>query len=245
MTTPFTAFETTLAMRFGGVLRHGKHQPDGQACALEAVSIAKGLTWTDDPRTVGLPDIRAINDAYRDDAPRTRDLVPVIEAYWDWATWSPARRRAVMDRIVIETVRQLIAELHMLPDAVRAQCRAVTTRQEAATAAAAARADAALAAADAALAAADASDAARAAAYAAAAAARVAAYAAYAAAAAARVAAYAAAAAAAAARVADAHTVLRRACALWIMAAESGRGQRVARAALQALNTDEHRGHGA
>jgi hypothetical protein len=61
--TPVTTYRDVLAQCFGGVLHSGKHAPDGIACALEVASIARGLTWTDAPRRVGLPDLRPLNDA--------------------------------------------------------------------------------------------------------------------------------------------------------------------------------------
>jgi len=140
--------------RFGGVLRHGSHKPDGEACALEAESIARGREWSDDPVT--MPDLRPLNDGpWSSDQARTDALVPVVEALWDWAEWPEARRLAWVEGVVIETVRQIIAELPELTDDVRARCRAVRTLDDAAKAAEAA-AKAAAAAAEAAEAAAEA-----------------------------------------------------------------------------------------
>ena len=158
-----------------GVLKCGSHNPGREFCALEFDAKVRGREWSDMPIT--LPDLRPLNDAkWLSDQARTQALLPVMSALWNWAEWSPVRRQAWAARLNRETVRQIVAELPSLPDAVRQMCRGVETQEEAHMAAYAA-AYAAGAAADAARAAARAADAARAAAYAADAA-RAAAYAA-------------------------------------------------------------------
>jgi hypothetical protein len=112
---PAHPYTTTLEERFHGKLLIGSHTPDGEACALEVASIARGLTWTDNPETVGLPDLRPLNDApWSSDAERTKNLVPVVLAYWDWGEWSDAKRREIMTRVAEQTIRQV------LPIALRA-----------------------------------------------------------------------------------------------------------------------------
>lgn len=207
MTATQHPYLDVLNTRFAGVLAHGAHAPDGVACALEVASIARGKKWSDSPAVAGLPDLRPLNDGpWPSDRERTRALVPVVVALWDWSEWSPARRKAFAAAVAERTIREL------LPPVLRAvglNAEARRCQQEGTAAAARAAADAyAYAAADAAAdaAAADAD------------AARAAAYAAYAA----RDAAYAARAVAdAAARKPVAPvTLLRRACRLWIEAAE-------------------------
>jgi hypothetical protein len=133
-----TTFRDVVRDRFGGVLRHGKHEPDGQACALEAASVARGLAWCDEPTHAGLPDLRPLNDGpWSSDAARTAALVPVVEALWDWPAWTRAQRNRWAKRVVIETVRQIVAELPGLTSAVRDQCRAADTLPAAAAAGAA------------------------------------------------------------------------------------------------------------
>ena len=169
-------YETTVADRFGGVLKAGKHCEDGEACALEAAAIARGCNWTDDPARVGLPDLRRINDSrWASDGERTEHIVPVIVALWDWPRWTTARRIAWAKEVALRTIREvlpIVLELRGFNDEAAA-CRAATDlvlaraaasaamQKTAADAAAAAAADAAAAyaayaAADAAAAAADA-----------------------------------------------------------------------------------------
>lgn len=82
-------FKQVLSDRFGGVLLLGSHNPDGAGCALEVASVARGISWTDAPDRVGLPDIRAINDcSWPSDRQRALHIAPVIEALWDWPDWS-------------------------------------------------------------------------------------------------------------------------------------------------------------
>jgi hypothetical protein len=176
-----------------GVLRRGAHQPGREFCALEFDSIIRGRKWSDAPIT--LPDLRPLNDGpWSSDASRTAHLLPVMVALWDWATWTPERKRGWVTRVVILTVQRIISELPTLPDNVREQCRNATTLESATKAAEAAHA------------------AAHAAAYAAEAAHVEAAYAA------ARAAAYAASAAAYASHGAS-EAPLITACAIWIHAA--------------------------
>lgn len=90
---------------FGGELKNGAHNPDGQGCFLEVATIARyhyqdaadiefrARHWSDSPLAAGLPDARAINDAvWSSDAARTRALTPVAIALWDWATWLRERK---------------------------------------------------------------------------------------------------------------------------------------------------------
>ena len=210
-------FARTVRERFGGRLARGTHEADSVACPLEAAHAAVGDPWSDRPDK--WPDIRPLADApWSSDQARTEAMVPVLVAYWDWAAWTPARQQAVMAQVVIETVRQLIAQLPELPEAVRDQCRAARTLPQAVRAAAAVRA--AVRAVGAARAAAPAVGAARAAFRAAAWAFRAAAGAVGAAAA--EGAAEAAAWAAAWAAEAQADAVLIRACQIWIAATTAG-----------------------
>ena len=193
-----------------GVLRKGSHKPGGKFCALEFESQVRGRKWSDQPIT--LPDIRALNDGFgSDNVARTKALLPVMVALWDWQNWSRTRKRRWINQVVMETVKQIISKVPKLPEVVREKCRKVKTVSDAATAANAAAGAATAGAADAAgAAAAGAADAARAAAAGAADAAR--------AASAAAAAAFAAAAARAAVR-ATRNTVLQIACQIWINAA--------------------------
>ena len=132
-------FGDYVAARFGGLLSGGLHPPGEDACALEAVSQWRGLVWTDDPRHVGLPDIRSLNDGlWTSDAKRTQAMIPLVEALSGYREWTRARKTAFRKRIGLETVRQILADLPSLPLAIRDQCRAARTLAEANAAARAA-----------------------------------------------------------------------------------------------------------
>jgi hypothetical protein len=106
MTHPLIA---TVESRFGGVLTKGSHAPDGHACLLEAVSIARGLDWTDEPSIVRMPDLRGLNDApWSSDEVRTKHLLPVGVALYDWAEWSAERRQEFAKRVAEQTIRVIV-----------------------------------------------------------------------------------------------------------------------------------------
>src|SRR5262245_37706993 len=119
--------------KHGGVLKRGAHKPEqGECCILEARSICLGLEMTDSPAKTGMPDIRRLNDAsWSSDQIRTEQMIRLTVALSDWATWPNERERAWVDRVVVETVKQIIAELPKIPADLQAACRAVTTRSEA------------------------------------------------------------------------------------------------------------------
>ncbi|MEK9735751.1 MAG: hypothetical protein VW239_00345, partial [Candidatus Nanopelagicales bacterium] len=96
-------------------LRGGQHEENGQACLLEAVSVVRGVAWTDDPATLNFPDLRNLNDAYdKYDAQRTAALVPLGEALIDLPDWSEERRSAWAKAITLRAAREI------LPIALRA-----------------------------------------------------------------------------------------------------------------------------
>ena len=139
-----------------GVLSTGTHKPDdGLYCALECVSLAQGIRWrddgtedgildiptrrkifTDNPTALGMPDIRAINDArWSSDALRTATMLPLISVLSDWSQWSSMRQRRWAEIVSIETVKQIISQLPGLPDSVRLQCKQADTLKSARAAA--------------------------------------------------------------------------------------------------------------
>lgn len=90
------------------VLTNGGHQPeDCQYCALECVSVARETKgdkgnfkrknlrrFTDHPESVGMPDIRDLNDAtWSSDKARTEAMLPMMAALSDWGRWSKERQR--------------------------------------------------------------------------------------------------------------------------------------------------------
>lgn len=77
----------------GGVLKTGCHgEGERKFCALEFSSMMRGKGVDDNPGD--LPDFRSLNDAdqWRSDKERTRHLLPVMAALWDWRTWSTKRQ---------------------------------------------------------------------------------------------------------------------------------------------------------
>src|SRR5690349_17608843 len=127
--------ETKLATMDDGLLRHGSHAPGRKFCALEFESQVRGREWSDRPIT--LPDLRPLNDAFgRNDKLRTHWMLRVMAALWDWSEWSEQKRQRWAERVAVETVRQIIAELPGLSDEIRKQCRAARTLLAAARAAA-------------------------------------------------------------------------------------------------------------
>jgi hypothetical protein len=121
-------FRQTINDRFGGVIRSGSHQPNGQACALEAYSVAIGKPWTDHPFTLGMPDVRRLNDArWSNDKARTDGLLPVVVALSRWSEWTKAQRSEWASRVVLRTVLEIISESKWIPEKHRKALRAVTT----------------------------------------------------------------------------------------------------------------------
>lgn len=95
--------------RFGGVVTEGPHEPGGAANILEARSVWLGIRWTDDPRKVGMPDIRPLNDAnWPDDEIRTRWMLDLHDALNDWAKWGRERQRRFAQALALRTTRELL-----------------------------------------------------------------------------------------------------------------------------------------
>ena len=159
--------EEFVATHYPGGLTAGYHSPnpDGEACVLEAVSQWLDLDWTDDPATLRMFDLRPLNDIDVSAEVRTPAMCRLAELYAGSLDWPVERQQAVVQRIVIGTVREIIAELPGLPEEAAAQCRSARTLDEARAAAlaVAVRARAVELAVDAALATSAAEDAARAA----------------------------------------------------------------------------------
>lgn len=135
-----TPIRRVVRERFGGVLTVGKHSPDGEACALEARSVAMGIKWTDSPTTTRFPDIRALNDAaWPSDEARTAGMLDLMDALWDWPDWTNGRRKRFGETIALRLEREIIApmlrERGMTATEADA-CAEVTTLNEAEQAAA-------------------------------------------------------------------------------------------------------------
>lgn len=79
----------------GGSVSAGPHDPAaGAACILEAVSVAMGVSFTDDPAVLRWPDLRGLNDAYRSDTARTAAMTRLAVALWGWEGWPKVQRLA-------------------------------------------------------------------------------------------------------------------------------------------------------
>src|SRR3990167_2669242 len=122
-----------------GLLQSGSHKPGREFCALEFESQVRGREWSDEPIT--LPDLRPLNDASWTSAEsRTKNLLLVMSALWDWSNWTTVRRTAWVNEVVIETVKQIISGLPLLPIEIVEQCKQVRTVNAASAASAAANA---------------------------------------------------------------------------------------------------------
>ena len=145
-------FDRVLSKRFGSVLHHGSHNPDGKACALEAASVARGKRWSDDPGNAGLPDLRPINDGpWSSDEARTKAMVPAIRALWGWPKWGETKQKALTNAVTLRMIREVLPDIY---DAIGLDEHAKTMRESADLAMAARAAEATSAAAEAARAAA-------------------------------------------------------------------------------------------
>ena len=119
-----------------GVLSHGSHAPeDGAYCALEAVSLARNNgrdNFTDDPQTLGMPDLRCLNDArWSSDEVRTKALLPFISALSDWSSWSKARQQRWATLVAVRTVNRVVANLPRVSKELQNLCQKAATLVEA------------------------------------------------------------------------------------------------------------------
>jgi hypothetical protein len=108
----------------GCQLAIGKHEANGCACVLECASLAplvasgelhdpaaRARVWTDDPeRTLGV-DIRPLNDAYDDSEARTRDMIALAMALWDYKEWPEARKLAFGEKAAMYAVNVSAARM--------------------------------------------------------------------------------------------------------------------------------------
>ena len=126
-----TALRRLVDERFGGVLKRGKHPKNGKCCALECLSVLRGIPWTDDPEELRTFDLRNLNDIYVSDYIRAEYLLPVMAAYNGSLDWPAERQAAVAAALVVGVVNVLIADLLGLPDKIRRVCREARNCREA------------------------------------------------------------------------------------------------------------------
>ena len=136
----FEKLNSLINDRFHGHLKAGKHESNGECCALELLSVARDLPWTDDPDTVRCWDLRSLNDIDVPDDVRREYLLPVIAAYDGSMDWPKDRQCEVASRLAILTINRLVSGLPGLPANIAARCKGATDLSSARSAAAAAAA---------------------------------------------------------------------------------------------------------
>jgi hypothetical protein len=138
--TTATDFPTFVNERFGGKLKRGAHQPNGQACFMEALNVYQGKEWSDS--AAGTLDLRGLNDApWSSDEARTEAMVPLGAIVLAWPGWSEDRRQAwakavaegVIRRILPPTLRAVAERIpSKAPELVAAALRCETEGTESA-----------------------------------------------------------------------------------------------------------------
>lgn len=100
--------QAVLDARFGGLLKRGRHIPDGSVCALELESVVRGCRWTDSPSEINTLDKRRLNDRFTSDQARTVAMLPMMVALWDWTAWSVEQQAEWTQRIARRTIREIV-----------------------------------------------------------------------------------------------------------------------------------------
>ena len=105
-------FEKVLHERFDGVIKPGEHdEQEVAACALEAASVARGRSLSDNPGDAGLPTLWPLSDGlgiWPDDWTRTQHVVPLVKALWGWPQWSKTRQAAWKRRVIQRTIHEIL-----------------------------------------------------------------------------------------------------------------------------------------
>jgi hypothetical protein len=114
--------------RFGGVLYAGTHVPnEAIGCVLEFYSVYLGQNWTANPALLHIWDLAPYNDMPVSPKVLASGMLPVLARYAGSRDWPLRQQQAIVIRLIIGTVREVIAVLPGLPDELRRQCRAVET----------------------------------------------------------------------------------------------------------------------
>lgn len=73
-----------------GLLYEGSHLKNaGYCCALECINAMRFNSWSDDPWTAGIPDLRTTNDGpWASDEQRTKYMIPLLSALSTWKSWT-------------------------------------------------------------------------------------------------------------------------------------------------------------
>lgn len=88
-----------------GVLSYGGHTENSRKfCAIEFVNAEKHGEWVgDDNEAAGTPAFQDLNDAFGSgpeaDLERTKYMLPVLVAYWNWHKWSETTHEKIEKRL--------------------------------------------------------------------------------------------------------------------------------------------------
>jgi hypothetical protein len=122
----------TIDCKFGGYLEAGVHTSDeGRACALEAYSVVLGEDWTDDPRRLGIWDIRYLNDMEGvGPEEKTDRMIDLVVAYRKSASWGTEKGQKMVDDILLRMVRKVFYPTRVDPVGVFQKYRDASTVEE-------------------------------------------------------------------------------------------------------------------
>ena len=135
--------QCVLDSQFGGMLRESVNtEGSGRVNAMELLSVARGLPWTDSPDLVRCFDLTPLNKIQVSPETRTKYLLPVLAVYDGSLDWPIQRKQRVAERLAVLTVQRLVAELPSLPESCRKLCREARSLADAAAAASTASAEA-------------------------------------------------------------------------------------------------------
>ena len=109
-------FEAFVAEQFAGKLHVGCHSEDsGKACVFEAWNAYQkkarlGSLWTDSTIVTGTWDFRSLNDIPVSTKLRALWMVRLAEAYAGSRRWPTRRKVAVLERIFVRTVQEMLQQ---------------------------------------------------------------------------------------------------------------------------------------
>jgi len=92
------------------ILKVGSHKDSScEQCILELCSAVLGKKWTDNPRILGLPDLRPLNDAHwTSDKIRTEQMLRVAVAIWPWRESSVEKKISFSRKLAELTIRRVL-----------------------------------------------------------------------------------------------------------------------------------------
>ena len=102
-------WDELVSERFGGRLSRGQHAPEsGRASALEALSVLRGIEWTDDPARLQVSDVHWLNDTFADDTARAVGMRLVAETLLLWPGWTESTRVRFARLVAARVIRDLL-----------------------------------------------------------------------------------------------------------------------------------------